>query len=118
VLLVGPRRPPGISAAQARAAYPDAAIVDQSGGYEAFRLAGPETLWVLAKLCRLDLDPRSFGQRAVARTILAQIPAVVYCEEPGEAFLILVPTTFGHAFRHCLTAAAADVGISFEDDAS
>jgi heterotetrameric sarcosine oxidase gamma subunit len=118
VLRLGPRRPAGVSAEEAKAAHPEAAVIDQSGAFETLRVAGPDVLWVLSKVCRLDLDPRSFGQRGVARTIIAQVPAVVYCEEPGASFLLLVPRTFGHAFRHALTAAAADVGISFEDETS
>jgi heterotetrameric sarcosine oxidase gamma subunit len=115
VLRLGPRRPPGASAKEAKAAQPGAAVIDQSGAFETLRIAGPDVLWVLSKICRLDLAPRSFGQRRVARTIIAQVPAVVYCEDPGAVFVLLVPRTFGHAFRHALSAAAADVGISFED---
>jgi hypothetical protein len=31
-------------------------------------------------------------------------------------FDLLVPRSFAHAFSHALTVAAADVGISFEDE--
>jgi methylglutamate dehydrogenase subunit C len=108
---------PGAFADEVRgAAAQGSAVIDQSGAYVAYRLSGEKTRWVLSKICRLDLHPRSFGQQSVARTIIAQVPVIVYCVGAEGIFDLLVPRSFAHAFLHVLTTSAADVGISIEDE--
>jgi sarcosine oxidase subunit alpha len=116
-LLIRRRASPGAFAQAVREGSPaGSAIVDLSGAYLAYRLSGEKVRWVLSKLCRLDLHPRSFGQQSVARTIIAQVPVIVYCVDAEGLFDLLVPRSFAHAFLHGLTTSAADVGISIEDE--
>jgi methylglutamate dehydrogenase subunit C len=86
--------------------------VDQSDAYRVFRLSGPQARWVLSKGCRIDLHPVSFSQHRVARTIIAQIPIVLYQVEEG-CFDLFAPATLARSFTDFLTLSAADVGLSW-----
>lgn len=99
-----------------RAAIPPAlaAVVDQSGGFAVVQLAGPCAAAALAKGCRVDLDPRAFGAGCVARTIIAQVPAIVHRVDAGASFApafdLFVPATLARSFVEFLLHAAAEFG--------
>ena len=76
---------------------PDATLVDLSDAFRVFHVSGPETRWVLSKGCGLDLHSVSFHQHCVARTIIAQIPIILYQVAEGS-FDLFVPSTLARAF--------------------
>jgi heterotetrameric sarcosine oxidase gamma subunit len=86
--------------------------VDQSDAFRIFGVAGPQARWVLSKGCRIDLHPVAFGQHRVARTIIAQIPIMLYQVEEG-CFDLFAPATLARSLTDFLTLSAADVGLSW-----
>jgi heterotetrameric sarcosine oxidase gamma subunit len=93
---------------------PCCSAVDQSDAYRVFRAAGPQAEWVLSKGCRIDLNPVAFGKHRVARTIIAQIPIVLYQVEE-RCFDLFAPASLARSFTDFLTLSAADVGLSWSE---
>jgi len=112
-LIVGPQA--RLAALRTAVTPAIAAVVDQSGGFVVLRLAGPQAAATLAKGCRVDLDPRAFGVGRVARTVIAQIPAIVHCVDAARAFDLFVPTTLARSFVEFLLHAAAAFGSDIEE---
>ena len=115
-LIVGP--PPRLQALRTAIPPAIAAVVDQSGGFAVVRLAGPRAAAALAKGCRVDLDPRAFGAGCVARTIIAQVPAIVHRVDAGATiereFDLFVPATLARSFVEFLLHAADEFGCDVE----
>jgi sarcosine oxidase subunit gamma len=107
-LIVGPAA--RLDALRAEIAPAIAAVVDQSSGLVVLRLDGPHAAAALAKGCRVDLDARAFGGGCVARTIIAQVPAIVHRVDPGPTFDLIVPATLARSFVDFLLHAAAEFG--------
>jgi sarcosine oxidase subunit gamma len=61
----------------------DAAITDLSDSRTTLRLGGPRLRDVLAKGCALDLGAKAFEPRTVVRTLVADVPVILYHEETG-----------------------------------
>jgi heterotetrameric sarcosine oxidase gamma subunit len=102
---------PGALAARLRTAVGDAAAVVEAGhGLAVLELSGPPARHVLSKLCRLDLHPRAFEVGKAVRTLLGQIPGLLWLEPDGATFGLAVPLTFAQSFVHHLLAAAAETG--------
>jgi sarcosine oxidase subunit gamma len=114
-LVVGPLT--RLQAVQTAIAPAIAAVVDQSGGYVVLRLAGPQAAAALAKGCRVDLDARAFGADCVARTIIAQMPAIVHRIAADPAFDLFVPMTFARSFAEFLLHAADEFGCDVGEPA-
>ena len=98
-----------------------AAIIDQSSATVTFRVQGRSACVALAKICRLDLAASVFLPGAAARTVLAQVPAVVYrprsvdaaIDDSGDAvFDIAVPNTLAVSFVGILVHCAAEYGLT------
>lgn len=89
-----------------------AAVLDQSGGFAVLRVAGPMASATLAKGCRLDLDARVFAEGRVARSLIAQIPAILYRPAGDVGFDVIVPATFARSFAEFLCNAAAEFGCT------
>jgi sarcosine oxidase subunit gamma len=64
----------------------DAAVTDISDSRTTIRLAGPRLLEVISKGCALDLSKKAFEPRAVIRTLIADVPVILYHEESGSYF--------------------------------
>jgi heterotetrameric sarcosine oxidase gamma subunit len=92
-----------------------ATLVDLSSAFRVFRLRGPQARWVLAKGCRIDLHDSAFHQHNVARTIIAQIPIILYHAGEGPAFDLFAPRTLAQSFIEFLTSSAADVGLAWDE---
>ena len=88
-------------------------VVDQSSGLVMLRLTGPQSRFVLSKLCRVDLHPKVFGTDAVARTLLGQVQATLYSTSDNDGFEILVPATFSRSLAESLLEAAAEFGCVY-----
>lgn len=89
-----------------------AAVLDQSGGFAALRISGPMASAALAKGCRLDLDARVFPGGRVARSVIAQVPAILYRPAGDVGFDVIVPATFARSFAEFLCNAAAEFGCT------
>jgi sarcosine oxidase subunit gamma len=89
-----------------------AAVLDQSGGFAVLRVAGPMASATLAKGCRLDLDARVFAGGRVARSLIAQVPAILYRPGGDAGFDVIVPATFARSFAEFLGNAAAEFGCT------
>lgn len=85
------------------------AAVDLSSGLAALLLAGAPCREVLARGCRLDLDPRAFPSGRAAATLMAQV-AVTLAALPG-GFLLLTPASTARYFEEWLSAAARPFGV-------
>jgi len=117
-LLLGPPAALPLATWQARCAGPGAAV-DLSSALAAFHLAGPAAREVLARGCRLDLDPRAFPSGYAAATIMAQVSTVFAALPSG--LLLLTPSSTARHFRDWLAASAKPFGcvegrdVSLED---
>jgi len=109
VLLIAP--PGGLAAVTTAIEAATAAVVDQTGGFVLLGLAGPEAAAILAKGCRIDLHPTAFPTGRVARSIIAQIPAILHRVDDRTGFDLIVPSTLARSFVDFLLEAAEEVGI-------
>ncbi len=89
-----------------------AAVLDQSGGFVVLRVAGPMASAALAKGCRLDLDARVLTSSRVARSLIAQVQAILYRPAGDHGFDVIVPATFARSFAEFLRNAAAEFGCT------
>jgi sarcosine oxidase subunit gamma len=87
-----------------------AAVVETGHGLVFLQLSGASSRHALAKGCRLDLHPRVFKPGHAARTIIAQIPAMLWQIDDIPSFGLAVPLTFAQSFAHFLLAASAETG--------
>ena len=110
-LLLSPRTPAGVTAADwATACAGAGAVVDLSGGLAALALSGPAAREVLARGCRLDLDPLEFPCGRAAATIMAQVSVTIAALPAG--LLLLTPSSTARHFREWLVAAAQAFGLA------
>ena len=87
-----------------------AAVVDLSSGLLGLYLAGTHTREVLARGCRLDLDPHVFPAGHSAATIIAQVTTILAALPAG--MLILTPASTARHFREWLEGAARPFGLA------
>jgi sarcosine oxidase subunit gamma len=114
-LLLAPPASPGATAAHWQAACARVgAAVDLSSGLAGWRLAGPQLRDVLARACRLDLDPQVFPAGSAAATIMAQVPAILAVLPWG--LLLLTPTSTARHWREWLTSTGKPFGLVSEAD--
>jgi len=83
--------------------------VDLSSGLAVLQLCGPEARAVLARSCRLDLDPKHFPAGHAAATIVAQVSTMIVALPRG--LLLLTPSTTARHFCEWLLAAGRPFGI-------
>ena len=83
--------------------------VDLSSGLAVLQLCGPEARAVLARSCRLDLDPKHFPAGRAAATIVAQVSTVIVALPRG--LLLLTPSTTARHFCEWLLATGRPFGI-------
>lgn len=88
-----------------------AAVIDHSSGLAALGLSGRSMQEVLARGCRLDLDPSVFPPGSAAATIVAQVPVVLAAVSSG--LVLLTPSTTVRHFREWLAHTAAPFGFEF-----
>jgi sarcosine oxidase subunit gamma len=91
-----------------------AAVVDQSHGRTALRLAGARARDVLAKGCRLDLHPRAFRAGTCAQTAIAQIGVLLHQVDERPTYDLYVAAGYAQDFLAWLTASAAEFGYRVE----
>jgi len=71
-----------------------AAVVDQSHGRLVLRLSGRQACAVLAKICRLDLHPRSFATGASATTLVGHVACTMRLVDETPAFDLIVGASY------------------------
>jgi sarcosine oxidase subunit gamma len=109
-LLLSPPESPGAAAKTWTARCAGfAAVIDLSSALTAFELSGPSAREVLARGCRLDLDPRVFPQGHAAATIMAQLSVIL--ANLGPAMLLLTPSTTARHFGEWLRATGRPFGL-------
>lgn len=109
-LWVEPRQEAGASAAQWEAACAGVAtVVDLSSALKVYALSGSAVSEVLARGCRLDLDPGVFAAGRAARTLMAQVSVILARGDSG--MMLLTPATTAEHFLEWLTATAAPFGL-------
>jgi len=86
-----------------------AGVVDLSAAYTAFLLQGLRRAEVLARGCRLDLDPQMFATGSAAATIIAQTQ--VHMAALPIGMLLLAPASLARHFSEWLAAAASPFGL-------
>ncbi|HXW73392.1 MAG TPA: sarcosine oxidase subunit gamma family protein [Steroidobacteraceae bacterium] len=117
-LVMTPPESTGAAAALWQAACAGCGIgVDLSSALMSLEVAGPEMRALLARGCRLDLDPEVFPVGRAAATIMAQVPVILAAIEAG-VLLLLTPTSTGRHFREWLTHAGRPFGLAPDGDAS
>ena len=118
VLSVRPQRWLVLSAPQAAGATADlwhsagagvGAAIDLSSAQTALHLAGPAVRELLARSCRLDLDPDAFPPGSAAATIMMQVSVMLAALPSG--LLLLTPATTARHVREWLLAAATPFGL-------
>lgn len=72
--------------------------VDLGSALAVFELAGPAVREVLARGCRLDLDPDRFPPGHAAATVIAQVSAILVAL-PSAMLLITPSSTARHLFE-------------------
>lgn len=83
--------------------------VDLTSALSVLDIAGPAAREVLARGCRLDLDPGSFTAGSAARTLMAQVPVILGAHAAGV--LLLTPSTTAQHFREWLVTTAEPFGL-------
>jgi heterotetrameric sarcosine oxidase gamma subunit len=114
-LLLGPRASLPWATWQARSAGLGAAV-DMSSALAAFHLAGPAARAVLARGCRVDLDPEAFPSGHAAATIMAQVSTIVAALPSG--LLLLTPSSTARHVGDWLTSSAKPFGCVARGDVS
>ncbi len=89
---------------------PDTIVIDRSSALVPFIVAGPSAREALARLCRLDLDPRFFPVGNAATTLMAQVSVTLALVGEGPTFLLLTPATTARHLREALGHAAHSFG--------
>ncbi|HJS91481.1 MAG TPA: hypothetical protein VJ738_16060 [Steroidobacteraceae bacterium] len=114
-LLLEPRREAGMSAARWESHCAGiGTAVDLTSALSVLDIAGPAAREVLARGCRLDLDPGSFTAGSAARTLMAQVPVIMGAHAAGV--LLLTPSTTAQHFREWLCATARPFGLDPQAD--
>ena len=116
-LLLTPPAATGVAAASwQQACERIAAVVDLSSALVGLELSGANARQVLARGCRLDLDPEVFPAGHAAATAMAQVPVTVAALATGV--LLLTPATTARHFREWLIRAALPLGLAPDLSAS
>lgn len=88
-------------------------VVDLTHVRVMFRLTGPDSPRLLAKICALDLGDEMFPNGAAARTLVAGVATeLVRDDHEGErSFLILPSRSFGRYLLEVLLDAGLEYGL-------
>jgi sarcosine oxidase subunit gamma len=109
-LILTPPAAAGISAAAWQAACAGAgAALDLSSGLCALEFTGSATREVLARSCRIDLDPGAFPIGAACATIMVQVPVILAALASGV--LLLTPASTARHLREWLLSTAQPFGL-------
>ena len=88
-----------------------ASVINQTDGRCVFRIGGPSVREVLAKGVPIDLDPRVFGPRDTALTLVGHINLHFWQVDRTPTYEFAVPRSCAESFCEWLFAAAAGYGL-------
>jgi len=92
-----------------------AAAIDLSSALAALHLVGgSEVRELLARGCRLDLDPEAFPVGCAAASPMVQVAAIIAALPAG--FLLLTPSSTARHFREWLSSAGEPFGLTRRAD--
>ena len=74
-------------------------IVDQSGAYRVFKIAGAKSRALLQRGVPIDLHPDAFGPDAAASTSIAHMTVLLWRLEGADAFAVAVFRSYEASFR-------------------
>ena len=98
---------------------PLASVSDQSGGYAAFRIGGPNAREALAKGFTIDLDAVAFAKGDAATTIVSHIGATIWRDgddpQGRSVFGVVVFRSLARSFWHWLSSSSAEFGLRLSD---
>ena len=86
-------------------------VVDVSGGYALFNLAGPDAGKVLQKSSPYDFHPRVFAPGRCAQTVFAKTAALVAANADGT-FDLMMRSSYADYFRRWIADAAGEYGFA------
>lgn len=86
-----------------------AAVIDLTGACAALWLQGAHARAVLARGCRLDLDPRQFPLGRAAATTMAQVPVTL--ASLADGMLLLTPASTARHVHAWLSATAQSFAL-------
>lgn len=110
-LVLAPPAQPGAHAERMTRLFGAEASVCETGhGLVFIGVGGSRASAALARICRLDLHPDVFGEGACARTIMAQVPVMLWRGETSQSYALAVPLSFAQSFAHSLITAARTFG--------
>jgi len=110
-LVLSPPAPPGTSATHWQAAGARCcAVVDLSAALVGFLVSGAAAAEMLARACRLDLEPDAFPAGRAAATMMVQVPAILARLTPG--MLLLTPATTAQHLHEWLVRASQPFGLA------
>lgn len=86
-----------------------AATTDQTDGWSALRLSGPQVPQIMARLCPLDFRPAAFKPGQAARAQLGHMNAIFWADDQGLVILTFrsMARTAWEECAHAMTALAA-----------
>lgn len=109
-LLLSEPAPAGAAAARCEAVYAEsAAAIDLSSGLAAFFVQGAAGREMLARGCRLDLDPAAMPAGSAAATLIAQVAVTLVALPAG--LLLLTPSSTARHLREWLISTAQPFGF-------
>jgi heterotetrameric sarcosine oxidase gamma subunit len=110
-LLMAPPAEPGTLARSVKDACGDiGSVVDQTLGRAVLLVSGDKARDVLARICRLDLHPRSFHSGHVAATPIAELGCLLYQRDDAPSFELIVPASCAAWFAEAVRHAAMSIG--------
>lgn len=114
-LLLVPRASPGqIAEIWQQACAELGAAIDMSCGLSAFHVMGPAAREMLARGCRVDLDPGVFPRHHAAATIMAQVAVILTALPAG--MLLLTPSSTARHFHEWLVSTGKPFGLMLQPD--
>jgi len=90
----------------------NAAVVELSSALTLLRLSGPAVREMLARGCRLDLDPAVFVAGHAAATIMAQVSVILVAL--SSDMLLVTPSTTARHLSEWIAHTAAPFGFELE----
>lgn len=93
-----------------------AAVIEQSCALAVLQLSGASACAVLARGCRIDLDPRSFPRGSAAATVIAQVSVILAAL--GSGLLLITPASTARHLREWLALTGRPFGLESRFDAT
>ena len=76
-------------------------LTDQSDSWVVISIFGPKARTVLQQTCSVDLHSSNFHERAVIRTVMANLSTIIVCEGQNR-FLVMSPRSSAKSFLKVL----------------